>query len=473
MDYDDARAMYRTEGKAAGLVWFEGENYSSLAAQMLFHLDDVWTSVLDHSGLGHLFGTPPKAQEKLSAEFFAAAKKEAVADESVADQNAKSWAVRALHKIAHDLPEESADWNAALAEIEAADVATRADAEAYFEYRQHSDLNERVKARAAETRARARTTIRSDVQALTNRLATEPDHLLSRPDAELLAEELGRLIAPIQGPGPSTGTTPVSVNKFIALIKQVVADRADSWREFDESAAEWRTLDPANIAGIAIWRTLNSSGHEYRREFGNPQPLPSDSVEAEREADRRVAERKNHADTAMRMGLELLQPWTDALGVRLKARLAEQEAARAAAGTAAHPPMPAAQAFGVSPRGAELWCQQALLSLGVHDAIVTRQSSDGGEDIYSTALKLSVSVKNYAGAVDVIACREIYGVAASHQRRAVLMTSGRLTRDAEAFCVRAPVAVIHYDVETARLRGLNGHGQALIDHGPEGRHQLG
>jgi len=126
-------------------------------------------------------------------------------------------------------------------------------------------------------------------------------------------------------------------------------------------------------------------------------------------------------------------------------------------------PSPEPLRYGVSSRGAELWVADALLWLGVEGVNVTQQSADGGVDILTD--DFAVSVKHYTGSVPVEEVREIFGVATVMQKTPMLWTSGTLTLSGDEFAAVAPVAVFHYEVETASITARNQAAQDLVDVG--------
>ncbi|MDN4597584.1 restriction endonuclease [Leifsonia virtsii] len=475
MHYEDFVEIYREAGERTGAIWVRGEPRPDLALTMVVYLTTTYeySSAMKTLETRRDLGVPREPAKALMAEFEAAAHAAAVTDEATAEANARAFAIELAERSAEGTLRE--EYRAVVARLGEEPVITREAAARYLEYYKHADLNSGILQQAVEARARARREISAEAVALTERLSAEPNLVLSRVEGELLAGEVGRLIGPLLG-ASRYEERPKALTQALAIVKTVVVDRAEGWREFNVVSESWRDLDPGEVAERAAEAALRDARYHYLRDFPAGGALPSDPRKAEAEAERRIALRKEHTDTALRTALQLLEPWASALNARLAAVADEQrrriEAAEAelaarqeTLSAAPRPPMPPAQEFGVSARGAELWCQQALLALGIHDAVVTRQSADGGQDIYSDAHRLSVSVKNYAGTVDVIACREIFGVAVAQGRRALLMTSGGLTRDAESFCLAAPVAVIHYDVAAALLRGLNDLGRVLVDAG--------
>ncbi len=126
-------------------------------------------------------------------------------------------------------------------------------------------------------------------------------------------------------------------------------------------------------------------------------------------------------------------------------------------------PAPQPAPYGVSARGAENWCCDWLVHMGLHDATVTQQSGDGGVDVESATH--IVQVKNYTGAVPITEIRELAGVAAVDGRVPVFMTSGTYPSQAEDFADRANMALLTYEVSTGEVFPTNRVGFALVTEG--------
>lgn len=126
-------------------------------------------------------------------------------------------------------------------------------------------------------------------------------------------------------------------------------------------------------------------------------------------------------------------------------------------------PPPPPQLYGVSDHGAEQLVCDWMRHLGVLDATVTRVQGDGGIDVDSEGFL--AQVKNYTGSVPVTEVRDLGGVAAAESKRALLFTSGSLTRDGLAFAERVRIAVLRYDAVAGTLVGLNELGVRCADVG--------
>lgn len=129
------------------------------------------------------------------------------------------------------------------------------------------------------------------------------------------------------------------------------------------------------------------------------------------------------------------------------------------------PEPPAAQLNGISHKSYEDYCRDFLVSWGYLDAHVTRYSSDGGIDIHSK--ELVVQCKHYAqGSVGVRETREIFGVAVSEAKQAVIFTSGKFSSAAMEFAdkngvglfvLREKDGVVRYQNHAAREIALRKH----------------
>lgn len=121
---------------------------------------------------------------------------------------------------------------------------------------------------------------------------------------------------------------------------------------------------------------------------------------------------------------------------------------------------PAPQAYGVSAAGAELWVRDAIRWLGASEAEATQVASDGGVDIITD--HYAVSVKHYAGTVPVEEVREIFGVAIRMELKAMLWTSGDLSKAGREFADAVSMPIIQYDVHKASFTSLNGAAEAVL-----------
>lgn len=114
-------------------------------------------------------------------------------------------------------------------------------------------------------------------------------------------------------------------------------------------------------------------------------------------------------------------------------------------------PAPPTCPYGVSPEGAEAWCRDWLVHMGMVDAEVTRLAGDGGVDVVSA--RHVVQVKHYTGSVSIAELRELVGVAAVEVKKPVFMTSGNYPSQAEEFADKAGMLLFRYDVTTASVVG--------------------
>lgn len=125
---------------------------------------------------------------------------------------------------------------------------------------------------------------------------------------------------------------------------------------------------------------------------------------------------------------------------------------------------PLPQPYGVSDEGAEHLAAQWLQYLGFEEATVTQYSGDGGIDVET--LDYVCQVKNYRDkSVSVTEVRELFGVAASERKRAILFTSTGATTQAIEFADKNEIALIRFDAKTARLEEINDEGSALLVNG--------
>lgn len=305
--------------------------------------------------------------------------------------------------------------------------------------------------------------------AVVESISTDPGAGVSDEDAAEVYRDIGRLTAPLWITGKWDDVPPITLAASAALDGAMHAVLRPS-RRFDESRSEFHTpsVDDA-LSGLnrILLDSLAASQRIYFTDHPVGGRLPSDPGERHTEAHRRAEQRAKETQRAAAAVDLIVEPILDSVvqyahaqadlaAQREKRELDAQIAARALYGYE----RPEPQRYGVSPRGAELWVTDALRWLGEHDAYATRQSADGGMDIVSS--RLAVSVKHYAGAVPVEEVREIFGVATVSKLNAVLWTSGTLTESARQFADVAPVAVVNYNVETASWSGLNAAGHALL-----------
>jgi hypothetical protein len=125
---------------------------------------------------------------------------------------------------------------------------------------------------------------------------------------------------------------------------------------------------------------------------------------------------------------------------------------------------PTPQPYGVSDQGAEHLVAEWLHYLGFEDAQVTQYSGDGGIDVET--YEHVVQVKNYRDkAVSVTEVRELFGVAASERKKAVLFTSSSCTTQAIEFADKNGIALIKFDSRQASLEEINDDGSDFLVNG--------
>lgn len=309
----------------------------------------------------------------------------------------------------------------------------------------------------------------SESLAIVSSVCADPESGVSEADAAILYGEVGRLTGPLWITGEWEGMPDLALVSVRAL-DATIGELTNLEPRFDEARSEFRIpLREAVLETLhsGLFDSLRAARTLYLADHPSGGKLPSDPAARRDEEERRAAERAWLVQRAMAAVDMIVQPVLDAIGAFAEARAAEiasrqaaDDAARALARAAAGFPRPEPQRYGVSPRGAELWVADALRWLGEHDAEVTRQSADGGVDVVSA--RIAVSVKHYSGAVPVEEIREIFGVAVASRRTAVLWTSGTLTEQARQFADLAPVAIVTYDVDAATWAGANDAGEAFL-----------
>jgi hypothetical protein len=125
---------------------------------------------------------------------------------------------------------------------------------------------------------------------------------------------------------------------------------------------------------------------------------------------------------------------------------------------------PSAHAYGVSDEGAEHLVAEWLKFLGFEEAQVTQYSNDGGIDVATR--EHVVQVKNYRDkAVSVTEVRELFGVAASERKRAVLFTATSCTAQAIEFADKNGIALIRFDARLGSLEEINDEGSDFLVNG--------
>lgn len=120
--------------------------------------------------------------------------------------------------------------------------------------------------------------------------------------------------------------------------------------------------------------------------------------------------------------------------------------------------------YGVADDGAERLVADWMKYLGVLDASATPFTRDGGRDVVSH--KFVVSVKNYKKQpVTVQEVREIFGVAASDKKLALLFTSSYVSQDGLDFAEKNNIPLVHYDAIASSLEDLNYSASKFLEEG--------
>lgn len=127
-----------------------------------------------------------------------------------------------------------------------------------------------------------------------------------------------------------------------------------------------------------------------------------------------------------------------------------------------YPPAPGRRSARLGHDAYETYCAEWMRSVGWVDADVTRYSRDGGIDVETGTHAVQCKHYDERGYVGAREVREIYGVAQSEQKQAVVITSGRFTRDATDFAARVGVALIHLDELNGEAKPLNAAGVTLV-----------
>ena len=431
---NDLRLLFMREGKIAGVVWpwHDAELSGPARAHLLALLDAVR---VEYGELGE------DDRDSLLAIFTASARKSRT-PEGPNDQQAIAATPNALH-----------------ARLGQAEEGAR----------------EQLAARDA-----AWTAPTVEALEIVNQVCADPAAGVTEEVAAVLFSEVGRLTAPLWITGDWDHVpelTHVAANSLDSIVPIVVRPE----RRFDESRSEFffpSDEEIRNTLASAMIDSLRANRIVYFRDHPPPGPLPTDPQQRTLEQERRAEERAAATRRALNAIDQITEPLFAAVGQYASERAAEARAHEAAAEAEARAHeaaaeseviaarakdgflRPEAQRYGVSARGAEFWVADALRWLGIHDADVTQSSADGGVDVLSE--RLAVSVKHYVGAVPVEEVREIFGVAMALRRSAVLWTSGTLTETARQFAELAPVAVVRYDVADAVWAGLTVGGEEFL-----------
>lgn len=97
--------------------------------------------------------------------------------------------------------------------------------------------------------------------------------------------------------------------------------------------------------------------------------------------------------------------------------------------------------------------------LGILDAEVTRERSDGGVDV--TSATHVAQVKHYSGNVSVVELRELFGVASAERKIPLFFTSRGYTADALTFAKLVEMPLFVYGAEQGTLAGANRLGRGM------------
>lgn len=125
-------------------------------------------------------------------------------------------------------------------------------------------------------------------------------------------------------------------------------------------------------------------------------------------------------------------------------------------------PHPAAQPYGVSPAGAEVWVRDWMIHMGAEGAQATQYVGDGGIDVANPFF--IAQVKHYANSVGVGEVREHIGVAAVDEtkRRPLFFTSGTYSAGGLDAAERAQMPLFTYSVERAEVTPANAHAELIL-----------
>ncbi len=126
-------------------------------------------------------------------------------------------------------------------------------------------------------------------------------------------------------------------------------------------------------------------------------------------------------------------------------------------------PAPACCPYGTSPEGAEHWCCDWLVHMGLQGATVTQFVGDGGIDVVSPSH--IAQVKHYAGSVAIAEIRELAGVAFADGRKPLFFTSGHYPSQAEEYADKTGIALFRYDVYTGEVSACNSVAQRALASG--------
>lgn len=351
---------------------------------------------------------------------------------------------------------------AAEAEPEDPEAKERAEKErakqerlAYLRAKRDAKIAEERAAREAEEQAAAEALRLAEERAaepiigmLRGSRLVDANGVLRRPEMDCISEDLAALIASKWHEHGGQGLSP-ELTAFFDFV----------------AGALLRGADP----GDGSWDLKLDDGRVHR--YGSPSHLRSSYSGIIGELVLSAA--KPYFTYEQRV------PWSDdelifiaatavKLRVDLVARAAEAEAVLATAAQSLsawqdlHPAPPACP-YGVSPEGAESWCRDWLVHMGMLGAEVTRLAGDGGVDVVSA--RHVVQVKHYTGAVSIAELRELVGVAAVEGKKPVFMTSGSYPAQAEEFADRAGMLLFRYDVTTASVAGATAVSQLTLRSG--------
>ncbi|WP_144721916.1 restriction endonuclease [Agrococcus jejuensis] len=116
----------------------------------------------------------------------------------------------------------------------------------------------------------------------------------------------------------------------------------------------------------------------------------------------------------------------------------------------------------LTPREAEEHIAAWMRQHGVHDAIATRLTNDGGIDVRSSTVL--AQVKHYIGTVGPAPVRELVGVIQmdAGNRTGAFFTSGTYSSGAVAAAAAGGIALFRYDLDGSDVRAANAQAHALL-----------
>lgn len=253
------------------------------------------------------------------------------------------------------------------------------------------------------------------------------------------------------------------------VLSNFVDGTSDRFETFNERTQRFARPDPAEA-----WRNVGNEVVEIARtqqvhdDILSPQARAriagNPAVARTEDQKREIHDQTVAAESEFRDRLwQLLNPYISVLDTKMNSLQLQLEQAEAAVRQLRRnrpAPAPAAQPYGVSPRGAEHLVADWMRHIGILDANVTPEKADGGIDVVSETHL--AQVKHYAGKVSVIEVRELYGVAAARGKQALFFTSTGYTAEATQFAALTEVPLFVYDAEQGLLKGSNALATAMV-----------